>query len=107
MILVAILILLILMFHIKFDFKRIPIYFNSFIKFINFSFLMKSEDRLKIFKTIHEDYPRFQHIKIAKLLLVYDPEIAKKYFKISSNSYEIVIIIFQFEILFSCALKNF
>lgn len=47
---------------------------------LDFMFRMKSEDRLNAFRKIHFLYPKFLHISFFKIqvLVVYDPEIAKK-----------------------------
>lgn len=55
---------------------------SAFASF-GFIFTMKSEERLEVFRRIHSLYPRFLHFDFLKLrvLLIYDPEIAKKLVK--------------------------
>lgn len=46
----------------------------------DFMFRMKGEDRLDAFRKIHKLFPKFTHFDFLglKVLLVYDPEVAKK-----------------------------
>lgn len=52
----------------------------SAIAAFGFIFTMNSDERLEAFRKIHSLYPRFLHIDFLKIrvLLIYDPEIAKK-----------------------------
>lgn len=61
-----------------FDFDRIIIYVRTVIFVFDLIFGMKGDEVLERFQEIHDAYPKFLHIKFAKILLVYDPEIAKK-----------------------------
>lgn len=47
----------------------------------DFIFRMKSEDKLDAFRKIHKLFPKFTHFDFLgfKVLLVYDPEVAKKW----------------------------
>lgn len=46
----------------------------------DFFFRMSSDERLQAFRKIHKLFPRFLHVDVlnAKVLVVYDPEIAKR-----------------------------
>lgn len=46
----------------------------------DFIFILKSDERLNAFRKIHQLFPKFLHIDFLniKVLLVYDPEVAKK-----------------------------
>lgn len=60
--------------------RKWKIFKVSAITVFDFVFRMKSEDRLQAFSKIHSLYPRFIHVDFfkIKILMVYDPEIAKK-----------------------------
>lgn len=78
MISIVIFLLIFVIYSCKINIKRIPVYFESIVIAFNFIFRFNGEERLNSLEKIHENYPRFQHIKFAKVLLVYDPEIVKR-----------------------------
>jgi hypothetical protein len=65
--------------HHKFA-RRVQKTAISVIVALNFFMRMSSEERLDAFRSIHRFYPRFVDITVFwfRLVIVYDPEIAKR-----------------------------
>jgi hypothetical protein len=58
--------------------KKLRSILNAILDFV---FKTKSEDRLDGFRKIHDFFPKFLHVDLLgfKVLLVYDPDITKKF----------------------------